>query len=56
MKQKINSGMVEDWTREMVWELIGSDFRINTVSQLYPVHYHIKSLATKLDIEYDSQI
>lgn len=56
MKQKINNGMVEDWTREMVWELIGSDFRINTVSQLYPVHYHIKSLATKLDIEYDSQI
>ena len=53
MKQKINKTMVEDWTREMVWELIDTDFRINTVSQLYPVHYHIKSLATKLETLYD---
>lgn len=56
MKQKINNGMVEDWTREMIWELIGTDFRINTVSQLYPVHYHIKSLATELESYYDIEV
>lgn len=56
MKQKINNGLVEDWTREMVWELIGTDFRLNTVSQLYPVHYHIKSLAKELGPIYDSHL
>ena len=56
MKQKINNGMVEDWTRELIWELIGSDFRINTQSQLYPVHYHIKSLATELESLYDIEV
>lgn len=56
MKQKINNCLVDDWTKELVWELIGSDFRVNTVSQLYPVHYHIKSLATSLEALYDSQI
>ena len=53
MKQKINNLLVEDWTRELIWELVGTDFRINTMSQLYPVHYHTKSLAQYLEPAYD---
>jgi hypothetical protein len=56
MKQKINNLLVEDWTRELVYEIIDNDFRINTVSQLYPVHYHVKSLAKTLEQYYDSRI
>lgn len=53
MKQKINNLLVEDWTRELIWELVDTDFRINTVSQLYPVHYHNKTLAKQLEPYYD---
>lgn len=53
MKQRINNLLVEDWTRELIWELSGTDFRINTVSQLYPVHYHNKALAEQLEPYYD---
>ena len=56
MKQKINGTLVEDWTRELIYELIDTDFRINTISQLYPVHYHIKSLAPSLEQHYDRNI
>jgi hypothetical protein len=56
MKQKINGTLVEDWTRELVWELVDTDFRINTISQLYPVHYHNKSLASELEAYYDQQV
>ena len=56
MKQKINGTLSEDWTRELVWELVDTDFRINTVSQLYPVHYHNKSLAKELEAYYDKQV
>lgn len=53
MKQHINNLLVEEWDRELVWELVGTDFRINTVSQLYPVHYHVKSIAAQLEPLYD---
>lgn len=53
MKKQINYLLVEEWDRELVWELVGSDFRINTISQLYPVHYHVKSLAQELEAYYD---
>jgi hypothetical protein len=56
MKQKINNLLVEDWTREMIWELSNTDFRINTVSQLYPVHYHNKELAQHLEPLYDRHL
>jgi hypothetical protein len=55
MKSKIN-GTTEDWTQELCWELVGSDFRINTVSQLWPVHYHVKQLAQQLEPYYDKQL
>jgi hypothetical protein len=56
MKQRINNLVTEDWTQELTWELVDSDFRINTLSQLYPVHYHIKTLASKLESIYDRKI
>lgn len=55
MKSKIN-GTTEDWTQELCWELVGSDFRINTISQLWPVHYHVKQLAQQLEPYYDKQL
>ena len=55
MKSKINQ-TAEDWTQELVWELVDCDFRINTVSQLYPVHYHVKKLAATLETYYDRQL
>lgn len=55
MKSKINS-TAEDWTQELVWEIVNSDFRINSYSQLYPVHYHVKSLAQELEPYYDEQL
>lgn len=56
MKKQINYLLVEEWDRELIWELVGSDFRINTISQLYPVHYHVKSLAQELEAYYDRQV
>ena len=56
MKQYINNTVSDDWTKELVWELINSDFRINTYSQMYPVHYHIKDLAKLLEPIYDEQV
>ena len=53
MKPRINNLLTEDWTQELIWELSGTDFRINTISQLYPVHYHDKTLAEQLEPLYD---
>ena len=48
MKQMINQGFTENWTEEFVYEILPHTLRINTVPQLYPVHYHIKSFANEL--------
>lgn len=40
MKRFINPIQDADWTQELVWEV--DPFRINTVAQWGPVHYHIK--------------
>lgn len=45
MKQFINSLPTEDWTDTFVYELFPHTFRINTIAQMYPVHYHIKKFA-----------
>jgi hypothetical protein len=55
MKSKINQ-TGEDWTQDLVWELVDCDFRINTISQLYPVHYHVKKLAATLENYYDRKL
>ena len=45
MKQFINGTPTEDWTETFVPELLSHTFRINTIPQTYPVHYHIKTFA-----------
>ena len=42
MKHRVVSTHVADWTQELVWEYIGKQLKINTVSQHGLFHYHIK--------------
>jgi len=48
MKRFINGLPTEDWTDAFIHELLPHSFRINTIAQQYPVHYHIKSFANKI--------
>lgn len=48
MKQMINGLQTENWTQEMVYEIFSDNLRINTVSQMYPFHYHVKDFANEL--------
>lgn len=45
MKQFINGTPTEDWTDTFIPELLPHTFRINTIPQIYPVHYHVKAFA-----------
>ena len=45
MKQFINGLPTENWLDTFVYELLPHTFRINTIAQTYPVHYHIKDFA-----------
>ena len=53
MKPMINNTTAEDWRKQLVWELTNGELRINTVSQRYPFHYHIKEFANDIEVEYD---
>jgi|APSaa5957512576_1039674.scaffolds.fasta_scaffold05104_3 hypothetical protein len=53
MKKRINNIRVDDWRKQLVWELVDGEFRINTISQRYPVHYNIKEFAQELEPLYD---
>ena len=44
MKQFINNLMIDDWTRELLYEFKPS-LKINTIVQEYPFHYHVKSFS-----------
>jgi hypothetical protein len=48
MKQFINGLPTQDWTDTLIYEKLLHTFRINTIPQLYPLHYHVKSLAKEL--------
>lgn len=48
MKKHINNCAAEDWTESFVYECLPHTVRIQTVPQLYPLHYHIKSFCHKL--------
>jgi hypothetical protein len=49
MKQHINDLLTEDWTKELVYEINKNNFKINTIPQMYPFHYHVKNFADKLN-------
>jgi hypothetical protein len=48
MKQFINKLTLEDWTKELVYEITQDGLKVNTIPQMYPFHYHIKDFAYKL--------
>lgn len=48
MKQFINSQPTEKWTDIFIHELLPHTFRINTIPQRYPVHYHLKEFAKEI--------
>ena len=48
MKQFINELPGEDWTEVLIYECLPHVLRINTFSQSYPLHYHVKSFSDKL--------
>ena len=48
MKQFINGLPTQDWTDTLIYEKLPHAFRINTIPQVYPLHYHVKSLAKEL--------
>lgn len=48
LKSRINQFAHDDWRREIIWEKSPGSFRINTVEQKWPVHYHIKEFAREL--------
>lgn len=52
MKSAINGIESDDWTKELIWELDTGSLRINTIEQLWPFHYHIKSFAHALQEKY----
>lgn len=49
MKQMVNHLNTEDWTDEMIYEILPHSLRINTIPQLYPFHYHVKHFCNKLE-------
>jgi len=53
LKGKHNYFSGEDWTKHFVWELDEGRFRINTIAQQYPVHYHTKLFAYEIEDHYD---
>lgn len=48
MKQFINGLPTEDWTDILVYEILPHTLRVNTIPQMYPFHYHIKSFADRI--------
>jgi hypothetical protein len=53
MKRMINESMHEDWTKEFVFELTNDAYKIGTIAQLYPCHYHLKHFAYTLEQEFN---
>lgn len=52
MKQMINQLKTENWTDELIYEILPDTLRINTVPQMYPLHYQIKKFCSKIENAY----
>lgn len=48
MKQFVNGIPSEDWTKTLVYEILPDVIRVNTYTQQYPFHYHVKTFSDKL--------
>lgn len=53
MKQMINLLKTEDWTNELVYEILPHTLRINTIPQKYPFHYHVKKFSNELSLAWN---
>ena len=45
MKPRINQLTAEDWSKQLVWEILNGQVRLNGFAQHSVLHYHIKKLA-----------
>ncbi len=55
MKQFINNLPSDRWTDTFIHELLPHSFRINTIAQNYPVHYHVKDFANYILEKFDDR-
>jgi hypothetical protein len=52
LKPKFNDLVSDSWQRELIWEILPEDIRINTVSQMWPIHYQEKDFVHELEKYY----
>lgn len=52
MKRHINGLIQDDWTRELITEILPETIRINGFPQKYPLHYHVKQFSNTLEKNY----
>lgn len=48
MKQAVNKLSTKDWTDTLIYEILPHTLRINSIPQMYPFHYHVKSFADEI--------
>jgi hypothetical protein len=48
MKQYINNLYTENWTDTFIYECLPHTLRIQTIPQMYPLHYHVKNFHSKI--------
>jgi hypothetical protein len=53
MKPKINGLSAKEWKKQLVWEIISGEVRLNGHSQLGLLHYHVKAMAKDFGSCYD---
>jgi len=46
VKQFVNDLLTDDWTNELVYEILPHTLRVNTFTQKHPFHYHVKHFAS----------
>jgi hypothetical protein len=52
MKKYVNDLLSEDWTTQLVYEILPNTLRVNTFTQRYPFHYHVKHFASIIENAY----
>lgn len=53
MKPKTNHLNVEEWNKQLVWEILNGQVRINGHSQNGLLHYHVKELGSEFGVYFD---
>lgn len=53
MKKEVLGTSIENWNKELIWEIDNGIFRINGLNQTGLVHYHVKQMAQEFGECYD---